>query len=209
MHDLANLAFQIGVCGQIIPWNFPLMMWAWKVGPAIACGCTVVIKTAETTPLSALVTGELIAKAGFPAGVINVVTGYGNIAGSAISKHMGIDKVAFTGSTNVGRTILKDAASSNLKKVTLELGGKSPHIVFDDVNFDHAVPWILNGIMGNMGQNCCAGSRIYVQSGIYNTFIQKLKEAVSQHVIGSPEDEKTAHGAQVSKTQLERILGYA
>ncbi|EYE99328.1 aldehyde dehydrogenase family protein [Aspergillus ruber CBS 135680] len=198
----------IGVCGQIIPWNFPLMMWAWKIGPAIACGNTVVIKTAEVTPLSALVAAELVVQAGFPPGVINIITGYGNIAGSALSRHMGVDKVAFTGSTAVGRQILKDAASSNLKKVTLELGGKSPNIVFNDANIDQAVPWIHNGIFSNMGQNCCAGSRIYVQSGIYDTFVQRLKESVQQRVIGSPEDEKTAHGAQVSKTQLDRILGY-
>lgn len=186
----------------------PLMMWAWKIGPAIACGNTVVIKTAEVTPLSALVAAELIVQAGFPPGVINIITGYGNIAGSALSRHMGVDKVAFTGSTAVGRQILKDAASSNLKKVTLELGGKSPNIVFNDANLDQAVPWIHNGIFSNMGQNCCAGSRIYVQSGIYDAFIQKLRENVQQRVIGNPEDEKTAHGAQVSKTQLDRILGY-
>lgn len=186
----------------------PLMMWAWKIGPAIACGNTVVIKTAEVTPLSALVAAELVVQAGFPPGVINIITGYGNIAGSALSRHMGVDKVAFTGSTAVGRQILKDAASSNLKKVTLELGGKSPNIVFNDANIDQAVPWIHNGIFSNMGQNCCAGSRIYVQSGIYDTFVQRLKESVQQRVIGSPEDEKTAHGAQVSKTQLDRILGY-
>lgn len=187
----------------------PLMMWAWKIGPAIACGNTVVIKTAETTPLSALVAAELIVHAGFPPGVINIITGYGNIAGSALSRHMGVDKVAFTGSTAVGRQILKDAASSNLKKVTLELGGKSPNIVFNDANLDQAVPWIHNGIFSNMGQNCCAGSRIYVQSGIYDVFVQKLRETVQQRVIGPPEDEKTIHGAQVSKTQLDRILGYA
>jgi aldehyde dehydrogenase (NAD+) len=186
----------------------PLMMWAWKIGPAIACGNTVVLKTAELTPLSALVAAELIVEAGFPPGVINIVTGYGNVAGSALSRHMDVEKVAFTGSTAVGRQILKDAASSNLKKVTLELGGKSPNIVFNDADLDRAVSWIDNGIFSNMGQNCCAGSRIYVQSGIYDTFIHKLREKVQQRVVGSPEDEKTNHGAQVSKAQLDRILGY-
>ena len=184
------------------------MMWAWKIGPAIACGNTVVMKVAETTPLSALVAAELVVQAGFPPGVINIITGYGNIAGSAISRHMDVDKVAFTGSTAVGRQILKDSASSNLKKVTLELGGKSPNIVFNDADLDQAVPWINGGIFGNQGQNCCAGSRIYVQSSIYDSFVQKLKESIAQRVIGSPEDENTAHGAQVSKIQLDRILGY-
>lgn len=187
----------------------PLMMWAWKIGPAIACGNTVVIKTAETTPLSALIAAELIDQAGFPPGVINIITGYGNIAGSALSRHMDVDKIAFTGSTAVGRQILKDAASSNLKKVTLELGGKSPNIVFNDADLEQAVPWIHSGIFSNMGQNCCAGSRIYVQSGIYDAFVQKLNETVRQRIIGPPEDEKTVHGAQVSKAQLDRILRYA
>ncbi|KGO69342.1 Aldehyde dehydrogenase, N-terminal [Penicillium italicum] len=167
-----------------------------------------VLKTAEITPLSALVAAELIVQAGFPSGVINIVTGYGNIAGSAISRHMGVDKIAFTGSTAVGRQILKDAASSNLKKVTLELGGKSPNIVFNDADLDRAASWVVNGIFSNMGQNCCAGSRIYVQSGIYDAFIQKLKEKIQQRTIGPPEDEKTAHGAQVSKAHLDRILGF-
>lgn len=184
------------------------MMWAWKIGPAIACGNTVVIKTAETTPLSALVAAEMIVEAGFPPGVINVITGYGNIAGSSLSRHMDVDKVAFTGSTAVGRTILKDAASTNLKKVTLELGGKSPNVVFNDANLDRAVEWSAIGVFANMGQNCCAGTRIFVQSGIYDKFVQKMKEHVKKLVIGPPEDEKTTHGAQVSKSQLERILGY-
>lgn len=167
-----------------------------------------VIKTAETTPLSALVAAELIVEAGFPPGVINIITGYGNVAGSALSKHMDVDKVAFTGSTAVGRQILKDAASSNLKKVTLELGGKSPNIVFNDADIDQAVPWIHSGIFANQGQNCCAGSRIYVQSGIYDAFVEKFKQSVLQRVIGNPEDEKTTHGSQISKVQLDRIMGY-
>ncbi|KAL4796126.1 aldehyde dehydrogenase domain-containing protein [Aspergillus venezuelensis] len=199
----------IGVCGQIIPWNFPLMMWAWKIGPAIACGNTVVIKTAETTPLSALLAATLVKQAGFPPGVINIITGYGNIAGTALSRHMEVDKVAFTGSTAVGRQIMKDAAETNLKKVTLELGGKSPNIVFDDADLEQAVRWVYSGVFSNMGQNCCAGSRVFVQSGIYDVFVQRLKERVQEQlVIGAPEDERTTHGAQVSNVQLERILRY-
>ncbi|KAL4951225.1 aldehyde dehydrogenase domain-containing protein [Aspergillus filifer] len=199
----------IGVCGQIIPWNFPLMMWAWKIGPAIACGNTVVIKTAETTPLSALVAASLVKQAGFPPGVINIITGYGNIAGTAISRHMDVDKVAFTGSTAVGRQIMKDAAETNLKKVTLELGGKSPNIVFNDADLEQAVRWVYSGVFSNMGQNCCAGTRVFVQAGIYDAFVQRLKERVQERlVIGAPEDERTTHGAQVSQVQLERILRY-
>ncbi|KAL4963335.1 aldehyde dehydrogenase family protein [Aspergillus stella-maris] len=199
----------IGVCGQIIPWNFPLMMWAWKIGPAIACGNTVVIKTAETTPLSALLAATIVKKAGFPPGVINIITGYGMIAGTALSRHMDVDKVAFTGSTAVGRQIMKDAAETNLKKVTLELGGKSPNIVFDDADLERAVGWVYSGVFSNMGQNCCAGSRVFVQAGVYDVFVQMLKERVKEKlVIGDPEDEGTTHGAQVSDVQLERILRY-
>jgi aldehyde dehydrogenase (NAD+) len=144
-------------------------MWAWKIGPAIATGNTVVIKTAEQTPLSALVVGRLIKEAGFPPGVINILSGFGKTAGAAISSHMGIDKVAFTGSVTTGRTVMKAAADSNLKKITLELGGKSPNIVFDDADIDEAISWANYGIFYNHGQCCCAGSRIYVQEGIYDT----------------------------------------
>merc|ERR1711988_2090205 len=155
----------IGVCGQIIPWNFPLLMWSWKIGPAIAAGNTVVLKSAEQTPLGALVAARLTKEAGFPPGVINVISGFGKVAGAAMSAHMDIDKVAFTGSTVVGRQIMKSAAGSNLKKVTLELGGKSPNIVFDDADIDNAISWVNFGIFFNHGQCCCAGSRIYVQAG--------------------------------------------
>ncbi|KAL8726322.1 MAG: hypothetical protein Q9181_006102, partial [Wetmoreana brouardii] len=165
----------IGVCGQIIPWNFPLLMWSWKIGPAVACGNTVVIKSAEQTPLSALYMGNLVKEAGFPPGVINILSGFGKIAGAAMSSHMDIDKVAFTGSTVVGRQIMKAAAGSNLKKVTLELGGKSPNIVFKDANIDNAISWVNFGIYYNHGQCCCAGSRIYVQEEIYDEFVEKFK----------------------------------
>ncbi|KAI9832246.1 MAG: Aldehyde dehydrogenase [Sarea resinae] len=198
----------IGVCGQIIPWNFPLLMWAWKIGPAVACGNTVVLKTAEQTPLSALCAAKYIKEAGFPPGVINVISGFGKIAGAAIAAHMDIDKVAFTGSTPVGRNIMKAAASSNLKKVTLELGGKSPNIVFNDADIDNAIAWVNFGIFFNHGQCCCAGSRIYVQEGIYDKFIQRFKERALQNVVGDPFHSDTFQGPQVSQLQFDRIMGY-
>jgi len=168
-----------GVVGAIIPWNFPLVMLAWKLGPALACGNTIIIKTSEKTPLSALKLGELIAEAGFPPGVINILSGYGPTAGAAIASHMGIRKVAFTGSTPTGRTIMNLAAESNLKKVSLELGGKSSNIVLADADLDNAVKWSVNGIFENSGQVCSAESRIFVQEEIYDTFIQKFKEKVN------------------------------
>lgn len=198
----------IGVCGQIIPWNFPLLMWAWKIGPAIATGNTVVIKTAEQTPLSGLYAAKLIKEAGIPAGVVNVISGFGRVAGSAISHHMDIDKVAFTGSTLVGRTILQAAAKSNLKKVTLELGGKSPNIVFNDADIDNAISWANFGIFYNHGQCCCAGSRILVQEGIYDKFIARLKERALQNKVGDPFAKDTFQGPQVSQLQFDRIMEY-
>ncbi|KAJ8118634.1 hypothetical protein OPT61_g448 [Boeremia exigua] len=198
----------IGVCGQIIPWNFPILMWAWKIGPAIAAGNTVVLKTAEQTPLSAYVACTLIQKAGFPPGVINVITGFGKVAGAAMSSHMGIDKIAFTGSTVVGRQIMKAAAGSNLKKVTLELGGKSPNIVFADADIDEALNWVNFGIYYNHGQCCCAGSRIFVQEEIYDTFIKKFRERAAQNKVGDPFKEDTFQGPQVSQLQFDRIMGY-
>jgi aldehyde dehydrogenase (NAD+) len=198
----------IGVCGQIIPWNFPLLMFAWKIGPALAAGNTVVLKSAEQTPLSALYACSLCEKAGIPAGVVNVISGFGKVAGAAIASHMDIDKVAFTGSTLVGRNILQAAAKSNLKKVTLELGGKSPNIVFDDANIDDAISWVNFGIFFNHGQNCCAGSRIYVQSGIYEKFIEAFKARAAENVVGDPFAEQTFQGPQISKVQYDRIMSY-
>jgi len=198
----------IGVCGQIIPWNFPLLMWAWKIGPAIATGNTVVIKTAEQTPLSALVAASLIKEAGFPPGVINVISGFGKVAGAAISSHMDIDKVAFTGSTVVGRQIMKAAAGSNLKKVTLELGGKSPNIVFEDADIDNAISWVNFGIFFNHGQCCCAGSRIYVQESIYDKFIERFRERAANNKVGDPFGQDTFQGPQVSQLQFDRIMSY-
>ncbi|RVX66813.1 Aldehyde dehydrogenase [Exophiala mesophila] len=198
----------VGVCGQIIPWNFPLLMWSWKIGPALATGNTVVLKTAEQTPLSGLFAATLIEKAGFPAGVVNILSGFGKTAGAAIASHMDIDKVAFTGSTVVGRTILQAAAKSNLKKVTLELGGKSPNIVFNDANIDDAISWVNFGIFFNHGQCCCAGSRIYVQSGIYDKFIEAFKARTAKNVVGDPFKADTFQGPQVSKLQFDRIMNY-
>ncbi|KAK4223178.1 aldehyde dehydrogenase domain-containing protein [Podospora fimiseda] len=198
----------IGVCGQIIPWNFPLLMLAWKIGPALACGNTVVLKTAEQTPLSGLVFAQLIKQAGFPPGVVNIISGFGKTAGAAISSHMDIDKVAFTGSTLVGRTIMKAAASSNLKKVTLELGGKSPNIVFNDADIEQTISWVNFGIYYNHGQCCCAGSRIYVQSGIYDKFVAAFKKRAQENKVGDPFHEETFQGPQVSQLQYERIMGY-
>lgn len=198
----------VGVCGQIIPWNFPLLMWSWKIGPAIATGNTVVLKTAEQTPLSALYAAKLIEEAGFPPGVINIITGVGKVAGVAISLHMDIDKVAFTGSTLVGRQILQNAAKSNLKKVTLELGGKSPNIIFPDADLDDAVTWVNLGIYFNHGQCCCAGSRILVHESIYDQFIAKFQQRAKENKVGDPMDPYTFQGPQISQLQFDRIMGH-
>jgi aldehyde dehydrogenase (NAD+) len=198
----------IGVCGQIIPWNFPLMMLSWKIGPALATGNTVVMKTAEQTPLSALVFAQYIKEAGFPPGVFNLISGFGKVAGAAMSAHMDIDKIAFTGSTVVGRTIMKAAAASNLKKVTLELGGKSPNIVFNDADIEQAINWVNFGVYFNHGQTCCAGTRIYVQEGIYDKFLEAFKARAAANAVGDPFHEKTFQGPQVSQLQFDRIMGY-
>ncbi len=163
----------VGVVGQIIPWNFPLLMQAWKLGPALATGCTVVMKPAEQTPLSALRVGELILEAGFPEGVVNLLPGYGPTAGASIARHMDVDKVAFTGSTEVGHLIMRAAADTNLKRVTLELGGKSPNIVFADANMDQAIEGAHFALFFNQGQCCCAGSRLFVEEKAYDEFVEK------------------------------------
>merc|ERR1712000_570999 len=198
----------IGVCGQIIPWNFPLLMLAWKIGPALATGNCVIMKTAEQTPLSALVFTQFIHEAGFPKGVFNLLSGFGKVAGAAISSHMDIDKVAFTGSTVIGRTIMKAAAASNLKKVTLELGGKSPNIVFNDADIEQAISWVNFGIYFNHGQCCCAGTRIFVQEGIYDKFLEAFKKRSLQNKVGDPFESDTFQGPQVSQLQYDRIMGY-
>ncbi|KAI8085214.1 aldehyde dehydrogenase domain-containing protein [Halteromyces radiatus] len=198
----------IGVCAAIIPWNFPLMMLGWKLGPCLATGNVIIVKTSELTPLSALKVATLAKEAGFPPGVINIITGYGAEAGDALARHQKVGKVAFTGSTLVGRLIMKAAAESNLKKVTLELGGKSPNIIFDDADLDKAVRWAHFGIFFNHGQCCCAGSRVYVQEGIYDKFLEKFKERTEQTRVGDPFDETTFQGPQISQTQYDRIMGY-
>jgi aldehyde dehydrogenase (NAD+) len=194
-----------GVCGQIIPWNFPFLMWSWKVAPALATGNVIVMKSAEQTPLSSLYGAALAKEAGFPAGTVNVISGLGKVAGSAIAMHPRIRKIAFTGSTLVGRQIMKMAAESNLKKVTLELGGKSPHIVFADADFDKAVETIANGIYFNQGQVCVAGSRAFVEESIYDKFLEALKARTAQVKSGNPFDPTTFQGPQVSAIQCERI----
>lgn len=198
----------IGVCGQIIPWNYPIQMFAWKVGPALAAGNTIVMKPAEQTPLSALILAELSIEAGFPPGVINIVNGLGSIAGQAISSHMDIDKIAFTGSTVTGRTIMEAAAKSNLKRVTLELGGKSPVVVFDNADIDQAVNWVTMGILFNQGQDCCAGSRLFLQDTIKDEFLNKLQKNFESTVVGDPFDIKTYQGPQVSKQQYDKINSF-
>ncbi|KAI0245622.1 aldehyde dehydrogenase [Lactifluus subvellereus] len=206
-----NLAYTrhepFGVVGQIIPWNYPLALMAWKLGPALATGNCIVLKPSELTPLTALRMCSLINEAGFPPGVVNVVTGYGDTVGAAISGHMGIDKVAFTGSTLVGRKVMEAAAKSNLKNVTLEMGGKSPNIVFDDADLNLAVEWSSHGIFWNHGQNCCAGSRIFVQSGIYDEFLKRFTEKAKSLKLGDPFAEGSYQGPQISKTQFDRIMG--
>jgi aldehyde dehydrogenase (NAD+) len=235
----------VGVVGQIIPWNFPLLMWAWKVAPALAAGNCIILKPAEQTPLSgtshffsfplsflqqqtifsnfffflpisfpplfyllALLAGELLLQAGLPAGVVNILPGFGPTAGGAITSHPDIDKVAFTGSTEVGRIILKAAADSNLKNVTLELGGKSPLVVFDDADLDQAVEISQVGLFLNQGQCCCASSRLYVQEGVYDEFVKRSTEKSKARKLGDPKDPATEQGPQVDDEQFNRILKY-
>lgn len=197
----------LGVCGQIIPWNFPLLMWAWKIAPALVTGNTVVLKTAESTPLSALYVSKYIPKAGIPPGVINIVSGFGKITGEALTNHPKVKKIAFTGSTATGKHIYQNAAK-NLKKVTLELGGKSPNIIFADADMSQTVQNVITGIFYNSGEVCCAGSRVYVESKAYDSFIENLKVAIEKVKVGNPFDESTYQGAQTSQNQLDKILKY-
>lgn len=200
----------LGVCGQIIPWNFPLLMLIWKIAPALVTGNTVVLKSSETTPLSALYVSQLIQDSKlFPPGVINILSGFGQYTGNALTDHPGIKKIAFTGSTATGKHIMKRCAESNLKKVTLELGGKSPHIVFDDANVDVAIDSIVAGIFYNSGEVCCAGSRLYVQEGIYDKFVEKFVNHANKNiVIGDPFSPDSVQGAQNSSKQLDKIMNY-
>jgi aldehyde dehydrogenase (NAD+) len=197
----------VGVAGQIIPWNFPMLMVAWKWGPALAAGCTVVLKPAEQTPLTALRLGELALEAGYPAGVINIVPGFGETAGDALVKHKGVDKVAFTGETRTGQLIMSNAAKT-LKRVTLELGGKSPNIVFADADLDAAVEGAMLGLYLNQGQCCCAGSRLFVQDQVYDQLVERLARKSQGRKLGDPFDPATEQGPQVDKAQFDKILGY-
>jgi aldehyde dehydrogenase (NAD+) len=198
----------VGVVGQIIPWNFPLLMQAWKLAPALACGNTTVLKVAEQTPLSALRMGELILEAGFPEGVVNILPGYGPTAGAAVARHMDIDKVAFTGSTEVGHLIMKAAAESNLKRVTLELGGKSPNIVFGDADMDAAIEGSHFALFFNQGQCCCAGSRVFVEEKVHDEFVARSTERAKRRRVGNPLDRQTEQGPQVDNDQFTKVLGY-
>src|ERR1700683_3158307 len=197
----------IGVVGQIIPWNFPLLMAAWKLAPALATGCTIVLKVAEETPLTALRLGEVLLEAGLPPGVVNIITGYGETAGAALAAHPGVDKVAFTGSTEVGRLIVK-AAARDLKHVSLELGGKSPNIVLKDADLESAIPGAASAIFFNHGQCCCAGSRLYVQKSVYDQVVEGVSDYAKKIRVGSGLDPKTQMGPLVSEEQLSRVCGY-
>jgi len=197
----------VGVCGQIIPWNFPLLMQAWKLGPALATGNCVVMKVAEQTPLSGLYVAQLIKEAGFPAGVVNVIPGFGPTAGGAITRHPDIDKVAFTGSTEVGKLIQSQAADT-LKRVTLELGGKSPNIILKDADIAQAVEIAHFGLFFNMGQCCCAGSRLMVEDSVYDEFVERSVERAKKRVVGDPFKSTTEQGPQIDEEQMNKILGY-
>jgi len=197
----------VGVVGQIIPWNFPLIMAAWKLAPALAVGCTCVLKPAEQTPLTALRLGELIQKAGFPDGVVNIVPGFGETAGAALAAHPDVDKIAFTGSTEVGKLIAK-AATDNLKKVSLELGGKSPNVVFADADLNAAIPGSASAIFFNQGQICTAGSRLFVHKSIFDKVIEGVAEQTTKFNVGPGINPSTNLGPLVSKEQLARVCGY-
>lgn len=196
----------LGVAGQIIPWNFPLLMASWKIAPALATGNTVVLKPAETTPLTAMLLAEVIQEAGLPAGVVNIITGAG-ATGAALVNHPDVNKIAFTGSTEVGKIIQKAIAGTH-KKATLELGGKAPNIIFDDAAIDQAVEGVINGIFFNQGHVCCAGSRLYVQESVMGEVVRKLKDRIETLIVGDPMDKNTDIGAINSKQQLDQINKY-
>lgn len=197
----------VGVAGQIIPWNFPFMMCAWKIAPALATGCTVVLKPAEQTPLSAIYLAKLIKEAGFPDGVVNIIPGFGEEAGNALVEHPDVNKIAFTGSTAVGKSIMKKAAD-DMKRVTLELGGKSPNIILDDADLDKAIPGAFAAIMANQGEVCSAGSRLYVQKDIFEEVTQKLSDYAKEVKQGHGLVEGTQMGPLVSKEQQDKVIGY-
>ena len=198
----------VGVVGAIVPWNFPTSLACWKIGPTLATGCTLVLKPSELTPLTALKLGELAQEAGLPDGVVNVVPGYGDPAGEALARHPGVDKISFTGSVRTARKLLHASAESNLKKLSLELGGKSPQIILADADFEAAISACFWGIFGNKGEVCNAGSRVLVHDRAYDQFVGKLAERARKMIVGDPLDPKTQMGSQVSATQLKTILGY-
>ncbi|KAI9622607.1 hypothetical protein KEM48_007224 [Puccinia striiformis f. sp. tritici PST-130] len=210
--DATGIAFTrqepLGVVAQIVPWNYPIMMMAWKVAPALAAGCAIVFKPAELTPLATLLFCEMVRDAGYPAGAFNCVNSYGPVGGQALASHMDVDKIAFTGSTNIGKQIAVQAASSNLKHVGLELGGKSPNIVLQSANIEQTAAWCCLGIFENMGQSCTAASRILVHSSIYDEFLSTFIKKASSHKVGDPFDPETYSGPQISKAHLDRIDGY-
>lgn len=197
----------VGVVGQIIPWNFPIMMALWKIAPAIATGCTVVLKPAEQTPLSAIYLTKLIAEAGFPKGVINIINGSGKVTGDALVKHPKVDKISFTGSTRTGQQLMKEAANS-MKRITLELGGKSPNIILPDADLEKAIPGVFNGIMVNQGEVCCAGSRVFIPEDIFDEVVAKLKTYAENLKLGHGLDPDTEMGPLVSKQQLDIVTSY-
>lgn len=198
----------VGVCGLIIPWNFPLAMAAWKLGPCLAAGCTALLKPAEQTPLSVLRLGELSLEAGIPEGVLNILPGFGaNSTGEAIVRHPGIDKLAFTGEAKTA-SIIKQATADTMKRLSFELGGKSPNIIFDDANIDEAVEGAIGAIFLNQGQNCCAGSRTFVHKNIYKEFVNKFAEKARQRRIGNPFDTQTEQGSQIDQAQFDKIMHY-
>ena len=198
----------VGVVGQITPWNFPLLMYGMKLGPALSMGNTVVLKPAEQTPLTALRVGEIIIEAGFPAGVVNILPGYGPTAGAAIANHTDIDKVAFTGSTEVGHSILESAGRTNLKRVSLELGGKSPNIVFADADMDQTIEGCHFALFFNQGQVCCAGSRLFVEDKVYDQFVEKSVARAKRRTVGDPFDSATEQGPQIDNVQFEKVMSY-
>ncbi|MDQ2899210.1 MAG: aldehyde dehydrogenase family protein [Acidobacteriota bacterium] len=198
----------VGVVGAIVPWNFPLQIAVWKVAPALAAGCSLVLKPSEMTPLTALKLAEYALDAGVPEGVLNVVTGYGHTAGEALGRHMDVDKISFTGSIRTARALLKASAESNLKRVSLELGGKSPNIIFPDCNMEAAIKSAFWGIFANKGEICSAGSRLLLHADIHDRFLDEMVSRASKMKVGDPLDKGTAMGSQVSAAQMERILGY-
>jgi acyl-CoA reductase-like NAD-dependent aldehyde dehydrogenase len=198
----------VGVVGAIVPWNYPTCLAVWKLAPALACGCSVVLKPSEMTPLTALKLAEYATEAGVPEGVVNVVTGYGATAGEALGRHMDVDKISFTGSVRTARALLKASAESNLKRLSLELGGKSPNIIFPDCDLDQALHAAFWGIFANKGEVCSAGSRLLVHADIHDEFVSRLAERASTMRVGDPLDPETEMGSQISAVQMERILGY-